>query len=89
MYTMNKTYMERFKWVLKEGLMVALILIVWNAVAILLSQGIGNIGISGPGNLFTILGSQLANAAAQAGLISAVLYLLVRAGTYLIDYHAA
>lgn len=86
---MNKSYTERFNWMLKEGGMIAAILLFWHAAAVLFSRGLGNIGMRSSTNIFTILGEQLANAAIQIGIASVVLYVLVRAGTYLIDYHGA
>lgn len=80
---------DRFQWLIKESFVIAAILLFWNAIAIVASVGIGNIGVHGPGNMFTGLGNTIANAAVQVGLIAAVMYMLVRAGVYLIDYHNA
>ncbi len=83
---MNETYMERMQWILKEGLVIAVIIVFWHAVAVLLSQGVGNIAGPQTNNMLTLVANQLATAAVYVGILSAVLYVLVRAGIYLIDY---
>jgi hypothetical protein len=84
---MYDIYIERFRWVLKEGLMIAAILVFWRAVALLIGQGIGSTGTFQSSQILRMAANQLANAAVQVGLASAILYVLVRVGTKLIDYY--
>lgn len=76
---------ERLRWAFREALAIALILLVWRGIAIIGSMGIGNIGMGN--NVFTVLGSHIATLATQAGIASVVLYILVRAGTYIVNYY--
>lgn len=78
---------SRLKWTLREGLIIGAIFLFWQAVSLLGSQGIANIGMQSADNAFTVVGATVASVASQVGFFSVVLYVLVRAGMVLVDYH--
>ncbi|MEY7849505.1 hypothetical protein AB7C87_09960 [Natrarchaeobius sp. A-rgal3] len=88
----------RLEWAIRESLIVFGILLFWVAVAFVVSVGVGLllfpldlVGLSTIGPLHELTGATtlLWNAVVPMTTVTAALYVLVRAGTMLIDHHAA
>ena len=97
-HVLPETPRDRLRWALREGFVIAGIVLFWLGVAVVLVAGLSLLGLAlrllgtGPFHLLSELLRRTAflwPALSAVAFATVALYVVVRAGTLLIDHHAA